>query len=71
MKVIYQSFQQLFHHWQQHLIVNQIREWNTKRVPLSQGLQKHIYIPNIKDRDNIKIKSKHSEREIIVSFAAL
>lgn len=59
--------QELYHrHWQQHLIVNQIREWNTKGVSSRQGLQKLIYIPNIKDRNNIKIKSKHWEREIIV-----
>lgn len=64
--------QELYHHhWQQHLIVNQIRVWNTKGVPSTQGLQKHMYIANIKDRNNIKFKSKHMESEIIVSFAVL
>lgn len=43
----------------------------SKWVPSRQGLQKHIYIPNITGRNNIKIKSKHREREIIVSFAVL
>lgn len=72
MRAIHPSSQKLYHHhWQQLLIVNQIWEWNTKGVPSRQGLQKHIYIPNIKDRKNIKIKRKHREREIIVSFAVL